>query len=199
MVHSPEAPRTPTTVSLRGDPAGSVVLNLSPRLAVVGCSHQERSLRFDLNNTVGDQVRKLVLVVALAAAACRPAAVTPAPVGSETGAPTPRGAVEGYLAAVRAQDLQALGAMWGDSRGSARGFVDRDQFDRRVFLLQCITSHDRYRILAGPVQKADTMAFEIELTKGDKTARTTAKTLQGPAARWYVNIMEPVPPFCVGR
>jgi len=144
-------------------------------------------------------VRKLVIVVALAASACRPGAVNPAEGTSQTGAPSPRGAVEGYLAAVRAQDLQALGAMWGDSRGSARGFVDREQFDRRVFLLQCITSHDRYRILAGPVERADTMMFEVELTKGDKTARTTAKTIQGPAARWYVNIMEPIPPFCAGR
>jgi hypothetical protein len=43
------------------------------------------------------------------------------------------------------------------------------------------------------------MMFDVELTKGDKTARTTAKTLQGPQARWYVNTMEPVPPFCAGR
>jgi hypothetical protein len=142
-------------------------------------------------------VRKLVLAV-IVIAACRPAAVQQG--SSETGAANPRGAVDGYLAAVRAQDIQALGGMWGDSRGPARTTIPRDEFEMRAVVLQCYTSHDRSRILSGPTQKADTVLFNVELTKGERPAfRTTAKVVEGPASRWYVVVMEPVPNFCAGR
>jgi hypothetical protein len=124
-----------------------------------------------------------------------------------TGAATPRAAVDAMMAAVRAQDLQALGAVWGDKRGSARTVMesegsgnrtmDRDAYEKRVILLQCYLSHDQARVLSGPTTKLDTVSFDLELRKGERRANLTAKTLQGPASRWYVVNMVPLPEgFC---
>lgn len=110
-----------------------------------------------------------------------------------TGAPSPRAAVDRLLSAIRAQDLQALGAVWGDKRGAARDIMPRDEYDKRVIVMQCFFSHDQARVLSGPTTKVDTVLFNLELTKGTIRAQTVAKTLQGPGSRWYVLTMDPVP------
>ena len=139
-------------------------------------------------------MKRIVLALVLLAA-CRSA---PPREGSEvTGAATPQAAVDRLLAAIRAQDLQALGAVWGDKRGSARDIMPRDEYDQRVIIMQCYFSHDQSRMLSGPTTKVDTVLFNVELTKGQARATTTAKTLQGPGSRWYVLTLEPVPRgFC---
>ena len=140
-------------------------------------------------------MKRIVLALVLLAA-CRS---TPrVQEGSElTGAASPQAAVERLLAAIRSQDLQALGAVWGDKRGSARDIMPRDEYDQRVIVMQCYFSHDQARILSGPTTKVDTVLFNLELTKGQLRAPTTAKTLQGPGSRWYVLALDPVPRgFC---
>src|ERR687885_2406127 len=110
-----------------------------------GCSHRPAGLRSHAP-TGGDPVKRLpafvLLLAALpAASACaskptrpetRPAArpearpttstgaVATAPRGSRVGADSPRDAVEDFLKAVRAQDLQAMAAVWGTQKGPAR-------------------------------------------------------------------------------
>ncbi|MGH7621426.1 MAG: hypothetical protein ACREMU_03720, partial [Gemmatimonadaceae bacterium] len=51
--------------------------------------------------------------------------------GQLTGAAAPRLAVEQFMAAARAQDLQAFSAIWGSEKGSARDIVPRDQLEKR--------------------------------------------------------------------
>lgn len=139
-------------------------------------------------------MKRIVFALVLLAA-CRSAA--PREGTQLTGAPTPQAAVDRLLSAIRDQDLQALGAVWGDTRGSARDFMPREQYDQRLILMQCFFSHDRARVTGGPTTKVDTVMFNLELTKGDKRANATARTLQGPGSRWYVMNLEPVPQgFC---
>jgi hypothetical protein len=134
-------------------------------------------------------MKRIVLALALLST-CRSAPRE----GTEiTGAPSPRAAVDRLLSAIRAQDLQALGAVWGDKRGAARDIMQRDEYDQRVIVMQCYFSHDQARVLSGPTTKVDTVLFNLELTKGQIRAQTTAKTLQGPGSRWYVLTMDPVP------
>ena len=134
-------------------------------------------------------MKRIVLALALLST-CRSAPRE----GTEiTGAPSPRAAVDRLLSAIRAQDLQALGAVWGDKRGAARDIMPRDEYDQRVIVMQCYFSHDQARVLSGPTTKVDTVLFNLELTKGQIRATTTAKTLQGPGSRWYVLTMDPVP------
>jgi hypothetical protein len=134
-------------------------------------------------------MKRIVLALVLLAA-CRSA---PREGTQITGAPSPRAAVDRLLAAIRAQDLQAVGAVWGDKRGAARDIMARDEYDQRVVVMQCYFSHDQSRVLSGPTTKVDTVLFNLELTKGQIRAQTTAKTLQGPGSRWYVLTMDPVP------
>ena len=134
-------------------------------------------------------MKRIVLALALISS-CRSA---PKEGTQITGAPSPRAAVDRLLGAIRAQDLQALGAVWGDKRGAARDIMPRDEYDQRVIVMQCYFSHDQARVLSGPTTKVDTVLFNLELTKGQIHAQTTAKTLQGPGSRWYVLTMDPVP------
>ena len=140
-------------------------------------------------------MKRIVLALVLLAA-CRSAPAVRE--GSElTGAATPQAAVDRLLGAIRSQDLQALGAVWGDKRGSARDIMPRDEYDQRVIVMQCYFSHDRARVVSGPTTKVDTVLFNLELFKGQAKASTTAKTLQGPGSRWYVLALDPVPRgFC---
>ncbi len=134
-------------------------------------------------------MKRIVLALVLLAG-CRSA---PREGTQVTGAASPRAAVDRLLSAIHDQDLQALGAVWGDKRGAARDIMQRDEYDQRVIIMQCYFSHDQSRILTGPTTKVDTVLFTVELTKGALRATTTAKTLQGPASRWYVLTMDPVP------
>jgi hypothetical protein len=147
-------------------------------------------------------MKRIVLALVLLAG-CRSAPVVRE--GTQvTGAATPRAAVEGMLAAVRQQDVQALGSIWGDARGSAREVMEksssssnptmtRDDYEKRVILLQCYLMHDEARITGGPTTKLDTVSFNLELRKGQARANLTARTLPGPASRWYVLDMAPLP------
>ena len=147
-------------------------------------------------------MKRIVLALVLLAG-CKSAPV-PREGTQVTGAASPRAAVDAMLAAVRQQDLQALGAVWGDKRGSARSVMeaeagsrnptmDRDAYEKRVILLQCYLMHDQARVLSGPTTKVDTVSFDLELRKGQARTTLTAKTLQGPASRWYVVNMAPLP------
>lgn len=134
-------------------------------------------------------MKRIVLALVLLGA-CRSA---PREGTQMTGAANPRAAVDRLLSSIRDQDLQALGAVWGDKRGAARDIMPRDEYDQRVIIMQCYFSHDQSRVLSGPTTKVDTVLFNVELTKGTVRATTTAKTLQGPASRWYVLTLDPVP------
>jgi hypothetical protein len=133
-------------------------------------------------------MKRIVLALVLLAA-CR----TAPKVGTQTtGAPSPRAAVDRLLSAIKDQDLQALGAVWGDTRGAARDIMPRDEYDQRVMLMQCYFSHAESRV-SSPTTKSDTVLFGLELSKGSVRAQTTARTIQGPGSRWYVMSLDPVP------
>jgi hypothetical protein len=139
-----------------------------------------------------DYVKKIVLAIVLLAACRGSAPVTSASAPAEPGAASPMQAVEGFLKGVKDQDLQAIGNVWGDKRGPARSYLDRDEYETRLVLMQCLLSHDQSRVSAAPVQKADTAVVAVELRKGGRPMETSFKMLRGPASRWYVNMVEPL-------
>ena len=132
----------------------------------------------------------MVLAVVLIAACRGSAPVAGAPAGP--GAATPQQAVEAFLKGVKDQDLQAIGNVWGDKRGPARNYLDRDEFETRLVLMQCFLSHDQSRFLSAPTMKADTAVVGVELRKGQLPSETNFKMLRGPESRWYVNMVEPL-------
>lgn len=145
--------------------------------------------------------RGLLLAGALAVSACARQVVsteTSLPGGAATptvadgpsaiGAATGRTAVEAFLKAVNAQDLQAMSGLWGNTKGLARDQLKRDELEKRLIVMQCLMQHDK---LAFPedrarLQTGGRQEFLIELTKGTITARTTIMTVAGPGGRWLV-------------
>jgi hypothetical protein len=106
--------------------------------------------------------------------------------GQMTGAASPQLAVGQFLAAARAQDLQAFSAIWGSERGAARDVVDRSQLEKRELTMMCYLTHDRYEIAGDVTPKPGEHDYTVEITRGTQTRETKITTVQGPSDRWYV-------------
>ena len=106
---------------------------------------------------------------------------------SLAGAPTPRDAATMFMGAVKSQDLQAMGAIWGSEQGPARDHMEREVLDKRLILLQQCYDHDRAQILD---ERLGTSATErvvrVQVTRGNRTKTPEFKVVRGPSNRWYV-------------
>jgi hypothetical protein len=104
------------------------------------------------------------------------------------GAPAARPAVEGFLRAVKAQDLQAMSTIWGTIDGPVRDSkrLGREELEKRELIMQCYLSHDRYRIGDESPGEGGRRVFRVALTKGNLTRETNFTTIKGPSERWYV-------------
>lgn len=119
------------------------------------------------------------------------AACTPPPVrDGMPGAPAPRVAVDFFMNAIRAQDLQALGEIWGSERGPALGQVQ--DFERRGLIMMCYLSHDRFRILneRAAMGAGSDVEFQVEVTRGQLVRTSVFTVVQGPSERWYLSNVE---------
>lgn len=136
--------------------------------------------------------RSLVAVI-LVLAACGPK-----PGGALTGAPAPRVAVEQFLAAVRAQDLQAMSVIWGSEKGPARDLIARQELEKRELIMQCMLAHDRFRILNESTGAGGKQVYRVELRRGSVVRATNFTSVKGPSDRWYVESadLEPVKDLC---
>jgi hypothetical protein len=118
-----------------------------------------------------------------------------------TGAASSQLAVEQFLAAARAQDLQAFSAIWGSERGPARDIVDRSQLEKRELTMMCYLTHDRFQISGDVAPKPGEHDYTLELTRGTQTRETKLTTVQGPSDRWYVLDVQlaPLKDLCSGQ
>ncbi len=137
-------------------------------------------------------VRKTFLVTAvlLSLVACATAPVAnpgPAPSTNDgLGALAPRLAADAFLEAVRTEDLQAIGATWGTSRGPARETIERTELEKRAIILQCYLQHDSYRVIDEVPGEAGRRVVRVEITRGSQKRQPSLYTVQGPRGRWYV-------------
>jgi len=135
----------------------------------------------------------IVLLSACASApASNPGSTTPNPSisGGMTGAVAPRVAVEQFLSAAHAGDLQAMSVVFGTNQGAARDNIQWNELEKREIILQCFFNADSYRIVS-EVEGADGhRVVKAELTKGKVTRQPNFFVVQGPGQRWYVANME---------
>jgi hypothetical protein len=128
-------------------------------------------------------------LIALAAfAACKSASSGHAngATGGEPGAPSPRVAVERFLAAVRAQDLQAMSMVWGTKSGPARDNIQREQLEKReVIMTQCLANDSASFVDDSPGLGGDHLVRFV-LYRGPVTRSTAFTTQSDGSARWYV-------------
>lgn len=110
----------------------------------------------------------------------------PAPGVALTGAAAPRLAVEQFMAAVKAQDLQAMSIVWGTDKGPARDQMERGELEKREIIMQACYDHDRFRILEeGPAPSGERVV-RVEVSRGTNTATPSFMLVKGPSERWYV-------------
>jgi hypothetical protein len=131
--------------------------------------------------------RSILVMLVLAACRSTPPKTTPQPMGGGVGAAAPRLAVENFLAAVRAQDLQAMAIVWGTAKGPARDQLERTDLEKRELIMQGCFDHDKFRILDETPGENGMRVFRVELTKGTVKATPHFYAVKGPSERWYVN------------
>lgn len=133
-------------------------------------------------------MKKLLLIGLLFAGACQTRTVElPAPAPVSAPAAGPRPALDAFLAAIRAQDLQALATAWGDKNGPVRDsklFAREELEQRELILIRCF-KHDRARVVGESPAADGERAFQVELVRGTVTRVTDFFTVKGPD-RWYV-------------
>ncbi|MGQ0540192.1 MAG: hypothetical protein ACT4R6_14720 [Gemmatimonadaceae bacterium] len=126
--------------------------------------------------------RIAAIVAILTLIGCR----TAVPRGELTGADRPRRAVELFLAAVSAQDIQAMSVVWGTEKGPARDQLERNELERREIIMQQCYAHDRYRVLDELPGEGGSRMVRVEITRGRATRTPQFVTIKGPSERWYV-------------
>ena len=146
-------------------------------------------------------MRKLLIGLLLAAAACT-ARTTEIPVPATATVAGPRPALDAFLNAVRAQDLQALSEAWGDKNGAVRDrkSMPREEMEvRALYLIRCF-KHDRYRVVSESPAADSERSLQVELVRGTLTRTTNFLTTKGPD-RWYVRSgeLEPARDLCTAK
>ncbi len=107
--------------------------------------------------------------------------------GPEAGATSSDGAVQQFLFAAKAQDLQAMSAVWGNAESPVRDRAPRQELERRLLLMTCHLRHDESRIGTGQAGEAGKVLYRVDLTQGDKKASPTFTTVKNTkTGRWFV-------------
>lgn len=134
------------------------------------------------------------LIAALLTAACRTGSPSNPSGGSdggaETGATSARAATEGLLAALRAEDLQAISALWGNANGPARSIFPREELEKREVAMVACFRHDRSRVVSEGVGENGGRKFQIDLSRGATTKTTSFNTVRASTGRWYVDVLD---------
>ena len=143
---------------------------------------------------------KKLLIGFMLLAGCTTRTVVEQPVSTSVSvASGARPALDAFLAAIRAKDLQALGANWGDKNGAIRDSkrISRDELEKRELVLMCYFNHDSYTVLSDEPVAGGERKMTVRLTRGTLT-RTTDFFLTSTAERWYVRTanMDPVRDLC---
>lgn len=118
------------------------------------------------------------------ATAARPG--SPSANSTVPGAADALGAVRAFMAAVKQQDLQALGAIWGDANGPARDAISRDELEKReLIMLKCLR-YDRYEVVADAPSEAGSRTIAVKVEYKTLSPAANFTVVRGPAGRWYV-------------
>lgn len=136
-------------------------------------------------------MKKLALVGLLVVAACaRPVSVGTAANPNAPGGATAREAVQKFMAAAKAQDLQAMSSVWGTREGPVRSTMERQELEQREIILLCYLKHDSYKITSESPAANGERVFEVESTYKDLTRSANFFTTPGPAGRWYLRTFD---------
>jgi hypothetical protein len=163
---------------------------------------REAKARYVRTTVPGDDEVKKLLIGTLLLVACT-TRTTEMPVSKNAPvSSSARPALDAFLAAIKAKDLQALGANWGDKNGAIRDSkrITRAELETRALLLTCYFAHDSYTVLNDEPVANGERKMTVRLTKGTMS-RTTDFFLTSAPERWYVRSgnIEPVRDLCSNK
>jgi hypothetical protein len=152
-------------------------------------------------------VKKLIGLGLLLLVACQrkvevssptPSTSTPSGAVGVTGGATTTEAIAGFMAAAKAEDLQAVGRFWGDPDGLTRDKWPRSEFEMRAFYIVKCLRHDRYAVLNEGNAAGGRRVAVVQLVKGVLNKQTNFKLVRGKDGRWLVeNVeLEPLTQIC---
>lgn len=122
------------------------------------------------------------------------------PLAGAAGATNARAAVEGFLTAVKSQDLRGMSAMWGNDKGPTADRIPRDELEKRLIVMQCMMAHDQWSFAedAARLVTGGRQVYVVELKKQEISAKTKFTTVVGQGGRWFVEDIDMVPlkEFC---
>lgn len=144
-----------------------------------------------------------ILLLLVAATSCRRQVVTP-PSAVDTnasGGATARDAVQRFMVAAKAQDLQAVSLVWGTANGPARASMKQDELEMRIVSFLGCLKHDSYMVRSDGPASAGERSMSVELKFRDLTRSTNFYVTPGPSNRWYVRAfdLESLRDICVRK
>jgi len=98
-------------------------------------------------------------------------------------------AVTQFMGAVKANDLDRMGRLWGSERGPAVTYMKPDVLKKRVQVLQIYLAHDGYRVLEGPQPvpgKDNQRNYRIELQRRECNVTTSLDVVRANNGGWLV-------------
>jgi hypothetical protein len=139
----------------------------------------------------GERVKKLAIVLLFALASCRrQVQVGSPPAANAPGASSPREALQRFMTAAKAQDIQAMSNVWGTSQGPARSTMEKDELEKREIIMMTCLKHDSYRVLGEAPAPAGERVMAVEVKFKGLTPSTNFTSVRGPSERWYIRTLE---------
>jgi hypothetical protein len=129
---------------------------------------------------------RLTVLVALGSLACGGRAAP--------GKPVPQSLQETlaqFMAAVKANDLNRMGELWGSDRGPASTWMKSDALKERLTVMQKYLDHTGYRVIDGPQVMPghdNTQTFHVEIQRANScTTVFPVDIIRSKLGGWVVN------------
>lgn len=107
--------------------------------------------------------------------------------GPEAGAASSQTAIQQFLNAANAGDIQAMSAVFGDEQSPLRDRVSREEVERRMLIMTCHLKHDAQQIGTAQSGQNGRTQHRVELTQGTKQASPVFVTTKNSrTGRWFV-------------
>lgn len=111
--------------------------------------------------------------------------------GPEPGAAASQLAVQQFLNAARAGDLQAMSAVFGNEVSPLRDRASGQEVEQRMMILVCHLKHDAAKIGLAQAGQNGRTVHRVELTQGSKSASPVFTTIRNAkTGRWFVEEFE---------
>jgi hypothetical protein len=96
-------------------------------------------------------------------------------------------AVERMLAGAKAQDLQAVSAVWGNEQGLNRDRMPRAELESRAFIISCVLKSDSAKLSEPTPAGSGRFMVQGDLTQGKNSGSTRFETVKSKDGQWVVS------------